>query len=394
MNDSTDDGDAAFQPFYLAPFVVPVTAQPFASRREALDAAHNLDRTAPLSPRFDEFVDRSWLPHLNVSATTRHTYTSLLRRHLLPAFADVRLSDLSAAQIRSWLGSLASSGVGGSTRDACRRLLSSILNHAVSEGLLAANPCAHIRSERPLPRPAAAPPLTVDQFDRLYAQVTPGPWQLLVDVAIETGASWGEITELRSRDVDPSSARLAIGRRVIETPRRDTADGSRHVVEHYRDNNPKRRFVDISARLRDQLGTHVAAHRIDGRELLFAAEMRQRSTPATTGQHEALMTHLPRRWFLERILRPAASAAGLQVEVTQGLLQRTNATWLLQGGASVVHVQQRLGLASIASVQHLVAGAPSPGRPSPIEAFDAIRYGQNLLPSDPSTELRHEPNAD
>ena len=101
----------------------------------------------------------------------RELYESQLRLHILPAFGEVKLGRIGPAMVRSWYAALLAEGPGASTTAKCYRLLRAILNTAVEDGLIAANPCrirgagAERAEERPLP--------TVEQVFALAEAVRP-----------------------------------------------------------------------------------------------------------------------------------------------------------------------------------------------------------------------------
>jgi len=73
---------------------------------------------------------------------TRELYAWLLRKHIAPHLGDVSLSKLTTPMIREWLTTLASSGVGATSRAKAYRLLRAVLMTAVVEDkLLPSNPC-------------------------------------------------------------------------------------------------------------------------------------------------------------------------------------------------------------------------------------------------------------
>src|SRR5688572_21228318 len=70
---------------------------------------------------------------------TQEVYESCLRLHILPTLGPIPLARLATAGIRSWHSALLASGRGAPVAAKCYRLLRTILNTAVEDGLLAAN---------------------------------------------------------------------------------------------------------------------------------------------------------------------------------------------------------------------------------------------------------------
>jgi site-specific recombinase XerD len=77
-----------------------------------------------------------------------------LRCHVLQAFNDVPLADITRREVQQWVNTLASAGLAASTvRHIYRAVFKSILADAIDDGLLARSPCHRIEL------PAAAQPV-------------------------------------------------------------------------------------------------------------------------------------------------------------------------------------------------------------------------------------------
>lgn len=83
--------------------------------------------------------------------------------------------------------------------------------------------------------------ITVEQYDQIYAAIADPSMQLLVETAIESGLRWGELTELRPKDLDLRSGVLTISRAVVELKSRERV-GPRFIVKDY----PRTRSGDSS----------------------------------------------------------------------------------------------------------------------------------------------------
>ena len=126
-------------------------------------------------------------------------YDGYLRRHILPSLGDVPLGRLTTTAVRRWHADLVSRGPGLSTAAKCYRLLRAILNTAVEDHHLVANPCT-IRGagtesapERPVP--------TIGQVYELADAIAPR-YRALVLLAALGGLRRGELLALTRQDVD------------------------------------------------------------------------------------------------------------------------------------------------------------------------------------------------
>ena len=151
----------------------------------------------------------------------RELYDGLMRLHILPTLGRVPIGRLKPAAIRTWYGALIEHGPGLSTAAKSYRLLRAILNTAVHDGLLAANPCsirgagAENAAERKLP--------TLDQVFELADVVKPR-YRALVLAAAFSGLRRGELFGLRREHVD-----VERGMVTVEVQRQQLRSG-KHIV--------------------------------------------------------------------------------------------------------------------------------------------------------------------
>ena len=57
--------------------------------------------------------------------------------------------------------------------------------------------------------------------------------RLRVETDIESGLRWGELTELRPKDLDPATGLLTFSRAVVQLKSRDLPPDKRFVVKPY-----------------------------------------------------------------------------------------------------------------------------------------------------------------
>jgi len=178
----------------------------------------------------------------------RELYESELRLHILPELGPVPIGRLDAATVRSWYADLVRDGPGPSTVAKCYRLLRAILNTAVEDGLVVANPCtitgagAEHAVERDLP--------TIAQVFQL-ADTVDVRYRALVLVAAFSGLRRGELFGLRRVDVDAVQRSVA-----VEQQRQQLADGA-HVIGPPK-SEAGRRVVALPSEAFDPLVEHLA----------------------------------------------------------------------------------------------------------------------------------------
>lgn len=156
---------------------------------------------------FDTYAG-SWLRDRQLRPRTRELYDGLLRLHITPTFGSLELSTVTPGTVRQWFGDLSrGSYPGESTCAKAYRLLHAIFETAVSDQLVAANPCNidGAGHERPDERPVAS----VSQVYAL-AEVIDSRYRLVVLLACFAGLRLGELQALCRRHIDLDGAAIRI----------------------------------------------------------------------------------------------------------------------------------------------------------------------------------------
>ena len=161
----------------LGPFTVP-------ARRPS-------PRALPPCPTLEGWT-RTWAAIHTVAPTTAAKYDSLLRQHILPAFGQHPLDEITRVAVKAW-GNELHQRMASSSADSITALLSTILGEAVANRLIPANPCLALRLARTSPTERAhATPLQVLQ---IAARMDPMSATLVITGAY-TGMRWGELAGL------------------------------------------------------------------------------------------------------------------------------------------------------------------------------------------------------
>src|SRR5258708_29636865 len=92
--------------------------------------------------------------------------------------------------------------------------------------------------------------------------------QLLIETAIESGMRWGELTEVRVRDLDFETCILTVSRAVVELTPGEHADGARFLVKDYPKDKEYRR-LQPNHHLRSQIPVPLTPQRLAARDLLL-----------------------------------------------------------------------------------------------------------------------------
>lgn len=197
-----------------------------------------------------------WMTTRDLRATTRAGYEGLLRRSLLPTFEDVALNKITPATVRRWhkaaLDNAERNGTGYLIPPKAYRLLSAILATAVTDGVIARNPCT-IRGAGQEPKKER------DFYDlgKLHdladelGRSAPHLRALVVTAGL--GAlRRGELLGLQRRDVDLLHATIRVERQVTR------ATGSERVITAPK-TDAGTRTVHMDPVLAAELAAHIEA---------------------------------------------------------------------------------------------------------------------------------------
>lgn len=146
-----------------------------------------------------DFAEQRWLPSLvHVRPNTLDLYRGHLRNHVLPAFGSRPVGSLRRQDCRTFVAALAAR-LAPSTVSTVYAVLRMVMQTAVDDGLIAANPCSRV----PLPRieHRVVEPLPAASVVAL-ADAMPPRYAVTVWVAAGAGLREGEALGLTAARVD------------------------------------------------------------------------------------------------------------------------------------------------------------------------------------------------
>jgi integrase len=258
----------------------------------------------------------TWMADRPLKPRTRYHYQRLLDQRLLPRFGLMRPSQITPDVVRTWHAEMGTDTP--TLRAHCYGLLRSILATAVQDELIPVNPC-HIRGAGATRRVHRIRTLQLDELATLVDHM-PARLQPMTLLAAWCGLRFGELTELRRKDIHMANGIIRVRRAV-------TRVGGEFIV-----GTPKSdagtRDVAIPPHLVPMLREHLATSITGGREgLLFpAADGVSHLAPAT----------------LYRPFYKAREAAG-RPDLRWHDLRHTGAVLAAQTGATLAELMGRLG---------------------------------------------------
>ena len=246
---------------------------------------------------FRRYVTEEWLPHHVMEVTTREAYTYQLGKHIMPWFGPMRMNEIMASHVREWVTDLQAKGVSPATIQKVRFILSAIFTAALND-VTYLHPCKGVKTPTVPKKPLKI--ITPEQFDAIYTAVADGALKLLIETDIETGLRWGELTELRVKDLEPITRVLTISRTVVQVNPKFHPTASRFLVKEYPKDKEYRR-LKLSPQLTAMIGAHIteAGLRPRGPDLRDAAAglprhpAAGRARPGRTRIHEAEFRRTP-----------------------------------------------------------------------------------------------------
>lgn len=179
------------------------------ARREAGSPAR--DATATVRQVVDRWVTGS-LAASDRRASTKATYESLLRRHVVPTIGGVRLDRLTPSHVEQVVVSMRAAGVSASTMRMVHTALRQAIDVAVRDGLVRRNVVRAVK--RPAASRTEARYLTPDELHRLLATAEGDRLEALWVLLALTGMRRGEALALRWSDVDLDAGTARVERTV------------------------------------------------------------------------------------------------------------------------------------------------------------------------------------
>ncbi len=432
------DGKARYTATYRDVRGAERSAGTFRTEREAVRAWHRAEDGLSLGRVGDPkrgrqtlstYVETEWFPNHLIEATTRENYRYLLNRYVLPGLGHVRMVELLPAHVREWIGELQTTyGARPPTVREAKVVLDAILTTALNDQVVLIHAGRGVKTPPVARRTRRV--ITAEQYDRIYTAIRDETMRLLVETAIESGLRWGELTELRPKDLDLDTRTLTVSRAVVELKSKDRP-GARFVVKDY-PKDKEWRQLGLSDRIVDRLRRHIEHVGLAVDDLLFpfpapatqryrrpdelpdpetlgwtepnekgrryrhgtptayqAAPCRCRPCKDSIAAYRAARRaagkdsprcprtvrtdgHIPNTWFRAHVWNPAIKTASLGFTATPHGLRHAHASWLLAGGADLQVVKERLGHGSIVTTGKYLHALPGADKAA-LEALDAFR---------------------
>jgi integrase len=267
----------------------------------------------------------AWLAERELSPGTRVLYRITLDNQILPELGDVLVPELTPPAVRKWHAGLA--GKKGkpvpTQRAHAYSLLRTILNTAVADDMIPANPC-RVRGAGQAKRARTIREASLAELEAIAAAM-PARYRLMVLLAAWCALRFGELAELRRSDIDVRDGVVHVRRGVIRT-------GSGRVVKGPKSEAGKR-DVNIPPHLMPLVHEHMILHVQRGPGALMF--------PAAGGGHMAPSS-------LYAVYYPARAKAG-RPDLRFHDLRHTGAVLTAATGATLAELMARLGHSTVSA---------------------------------------------
>jgi integrase len=219
--------------------------------------------------RAQTFADyaKQWIEERHLKESSRIEYRRLLKNHIADELGHLPLHALDAARVRTWHAQLDTTA---HRKFKVFGLLHSICATAVSDGLLSPNPC-QLNVKRPARQ---VKPIILEPAEIAASadEITP-QYRGVVLIAAWAGLRWGELGELRRKDIADNAETITVARGF------NHADGCN--IDTPKSGQPRTVVVPphIRADVKHHLDTFVAA---DPEALLLPGKSKCGHLSATT----------------------------------------------------------------------------------------------------------------
>lgn len=277
--------------------------------------------------KFEDFVESVYKPTVMplMAQSTQDRYGSVMKNHLVPAFGQSCLRDLTPLAAQRFLSGMADSELSHESRDKIRDVLSSILGSAVQYGLLVKNPVEGLRLPPPKRGKRIKPYIPPNMFEGLLKLIAE-PYATMVYVAVYTGLRASELIGLRWRSVHEDS--IAVEERCCRgewgAPKSDASNATIAVNRAVIERIQRLKTLVVEVKAGRALRRYPAVKSDGPYDLVFQSPVK--GVPMRDNN------------ILVRHVKPAARKLGIPW-VNWQVLRRSFATWLKLTGADIKDAQ-------------------------------------------------------
>ena len=304
----------------------------------------------------DDYVSK------NCKASTRQTYSQVIRLQITPYFKDMRLKNLTPKMCQDFLYHLQEKGLAKSYITMSRVVLHSAMDYAVFPmQYIRVNPTYFVKiniKDTKQPKKEEEKSLTKEQFEQLLSLVT--PLTKYVEIALylgwHTGLRCGEACALTWDDIDFENRTMTINKTMV------------CVNNQFYITPPKTRYSNRNILLGDTILEILKNWKAE-QEMIAKCVGINAPNKVCTGRDLSAMT--------TRYLQSRCNILNKQLDFDFHFhkLRHTHATQLIQNGAPIKDVQLRLGHGSIKSTLEIYTHYDKSASERSVDILEAVSEG-------------------
>jgi integrase len=162
--------------------------------------------------------------------TTIYGYKNIINNHLIPAFPDVKIQDLSYEKLNKYFISKKDSGLSNSTIRKHYDLLKDALKHAVDEDKILKNPLHKIKPIKKTNQDITV--YNLEQLKTLYSIVQGNRMEIVIKLAGMLGLRRSEIAGLKWDSVDFENTQISISKVRTQAGKNTITKGTKNRSSH------------------------------------------------------------------------------------------------------------------------------------------------------------------
>jgi len=281
---------------------------------------------------FKEYADlwlRSDIPAL-CKKSTGENYRGFLNKHILPVFGNLKVTDINRGKVKNFLLETVGSGYSKSYADQFKNVISGVLNKAVDDEVIQANPALQLGKNflKVKDHKDSINTITSEELKQLLDTVErhfPGDYPLFLLLA-RTGLRIGEALALKWNDIDFNNRSIEVCRNFY-----------RNRIT--KPKNGKTRLVDMSL----QLSKTLKAHNLNCKKKGLALGLGDLPEYVFTNKYGRLINLY--EWRKQIFYKVIKKSGVKKIRIHD--LRHTYATLRISKGDNVADVSKQLGHHSI-----------------------------------------------
>lgn len=326
----------------------------------------------PEKMTFKDFVEQQWRPKfekLDLAKTTQITFDQHLRIHILPYFGYMHLGSIKTMHVVDFMNYLKSpeakgnkknlnDGIlAGSTRSYILKVLRSVFNSAVEWSFIAKNPCDGVKWPK-----VKRPKLQVyeeEELEEIFNTLQHEPliWKMIIMVTFLGGFRRGEVTALELDDLNFGDDTIRIDTNIPMKVK------GKFLIKDPKSESSKRTIV-MPHWFMEQLSDYCKEWKKEKLKNMDKWQGGDKNYLFHTGYGIPYSPNSITNWWRKFLKKHNFRHIKLHG------LRHTSATYLLENGANMKAIQERLGHADVKTTQEIYIHVTKKEEKKIIQEFD------------------------